>query len=438
MKIPFISSKQQVAVEQKANPVGASLMVGSMVNFTQWADRKQYVVEGYQLNPMVYLCVNTIAQAIAGLHIELKRGDEYVEEHPVLELLRRPNPMMGGRELILALFIDYLTTGEMACAQPIGQKQPAELWPVISGDIEVVPGRGGVPQSYIHKRGGVNTTFPVKGTIVNPRADLFFWRRFNPTDYWRGQSPLAAGGLSVDTHNAGGKWNYSLLRNNAKPSGVISFKEGVTVEANTVARIKEWFKSAFQGAENVGEIPILTGGAEWSQTSMTPTDMDHQQTMKEMGKLIANVYGIPLPMVDNDASTFNNMEMAKEKFYIDTVIPMAEDFLNSFGAWLLPAFEEGLELCIDMDAIPALEALRNRKFERILKALNAGLITMEEARDEIGYDPLDMDSLSPEEQELMVYGLRGKPPVKPEDMQDDQKPKPKPIAKPVAKKAVLL
>lgn len=405
--------RKPITAETKANPVGQSLMIGGMVNFQRWNNRAKYVEEGYQLNPIIYRAVNEIADAIASLHFELKSGEDYVEEHPVLTLLDRPNPMMGRSEFIRALFIDYLTTGEMACAQPIGQSQPAELWPVMSADIEVKPGRGGIPSAYVHKRGGSETVFPVKG-LVNPRADMFFWRMFNPTDYWRGQSPLMAGGIAADTHNAGAQWNYSLLKNNAKPSGVITFKEGIQVEATTVQRIKEWFKKAFQGAENVGEIPILTGGAEWSQTSMNPTEMDHQTTMKEMAKLVSGVYRIPLPLIDNDATTFNNMEMAKEKFYLDTVLPLAKDFLNSFGSWLLPAFGPDLELVVDMDDIPALEAVRDRKFNRVLKALNAGLITMDEARDEIGYDPLDPSQMDPEELDSIAYGNgRGAPPKKP-------------------------
>lgn len=406
MKLPRI-----FRAEEKANPIGASLLVGAGDGYARWEDRTSYIREGYQRNPVIYMAVEEIAKAIAGLRLELVRNkgkdsEEYLDEdHPVLKLLRRPNPMQGGHAFRKAVFIELMTLGEQAIAQPIGQRQPAELWQVDPGEVEVKPGRGGIPSAYIHRRSGQTTEFPVRG-VTNPRADLFFYKRFNPTDYWRGQSPLMAGGIAGDIHNRGTDWNDMLLRNAAKPSGIVTFKEGDPSD-ETVRRLKEWFKRAFQGSANAGEVPVLTGGAEWKQTSLSPLDMDFGNSMTEAKKLIAGVYGVPLPLIDNEAATFANMEMAKERFYIDTVLPLANEWLEAFGAWLLPAWGDDLTLCIDMDDIPALEAVRNRKFDRVMKALGQGIITMDEARDEIGYAPLtteEDDGTDAEDAAAKAYG----------------------------------
>lgn len=387
MKFPRIFGGR----EAKANPVGASMLVGGGDGFVRWEDKRAYVREGYQRNPVIYMAVEEVAKAMASLPLEIKQGDDYPDDHPVMRLLDRPNAMMGGKEFRKAIFVDYLTQGEMAIAQPPGQRQPAELWHIDPSEIEVKPGRGGIPSSYVHKRNGQEVTFPVRG-VTAPRADLFFFKRFNPTSYWRGQSPLMAGGIAGDIHNRGTEWNNSLLKNAAKPSGILTFKEDPSQE--TVSRLKEWFKRQFQGSDNAGEIPVLTGGGDWKQTSLSPMDMDFATSMTEAKKMIAGVYGVPLPLIDNEAATFANMEMAKERFYIDTIIPLATEWLEAFGAWLLPAFGDDLKLCIDMDDIPALESVRNRKFDRVLKSVNAGLITLDEAREEIGYDPLDADDMA--------------------------------------------
>lgn len=400
MKFPRIFRK-----EEKANPVGASLLVGGGGGHVKWQDKRAFVVEGYQLNPVIYMAVEEVAKACSGLRIELKRGEDYIEDHPVLTLLHRPNPMEGGSAFIKSVFIDYLTQGEMAIVQPVGQKQPAELWHVDPSEVKVKPGKG-IPSAYVHKRNGQEVTFPVRG-LTKPRADLFFHKRFNPTDYWRGQSPLMAGGIAGDTHNKGGEWNLSLLKNSAKPSGIVSFKDDPSQE--TVTRLKEWFKRAIQGSANAGDVPVLTGGATWTQASLSPADMDFKTTMTEAKKLIAGVYGVPLPLIDNEAATFANMEMAKERFYIDTILPLFNEFLSAFGAWLLPAYGDDLEFCVDMDDIPALEAVRNRKFDRVLKAVNAGLITMDEARDEIGYPPVEeLDDEGTERAAREAYGDGGR------------------------------
>jgi HK97 family phage portal protein len=201
------------------------------------------------------------------------------------------------------------------------------------------------------------------------------------------------------------RWNYSLLKNSARPSGLIKLGEGAGGEV--VERLKEWFKRAMQGERNAGEIPVLPPGAEWQAMDQTAKDMDFLNTMKEAAKLIASAYGVPLPLIDNDASTFNNIEQAKERFYTDTVLPMAREFLRQFGNWLLPLYGEGLQFQINEDKIGALEGVRTRLYDRMIRAVTAGVLTEDEAREAMGYDPLGI-RVPPEDvakaMGLLAYG----------------------------------
>jgi hypothetical protein len=100
-------------------------------------------------------------------------------------------------------------------------------------------------------------------------------------------------------------WNHSLLDNGARPSGIIKFKEDPGIDA--MNRLKEHFKNNIQGSSNAGELPVLTDDAEWQQIDNNPRDMDYISTMKETAKYVASALGVPLPLIDNDASTFNNL-----------------------------------------------------------------------------------------------------------------------------------
>ena len=123
--------------------------------------------------------------------------------------------------------------------------------------------------------------------------------------------------------------------------------------------------------------------------------------------------GVPLPLIDNDASTFNNLEQAKERLYTDTVIPIMREVLASLNNWLLPRYGDGLELRLDLDTIPALEALRERMFQRAVTAYREGLLTIQEARVLMGYEPEpdgdlkingDLFDMPPDAVKAMVYG----------------------------------
>lgn len=371
-------------LEAKEHPAGAAFaMIGGGGNWVRPENTRAYITEGYQLNVIVYRAVKEIANACADLTLEVFQNGEALDDHPALALMARPNPAQGGDSFLKEAFTNYLILGEMAIAGT-DQRPPAELWNLNPINMEVIPGMGGLPSAYVHKVNNVKTTFPVDR--ITGQSDVFFLKMYNPSDYWRGQSPLMAAGLAGDTHNAGVKWNYKLLKNSARPSGFINFT-GVP-DASVVSRIREWVSKTLQGDDNAGAVGIMGDGASWQALSETPKDMDFMNTQKEMAKLVASAFGVPLPLIDNDASTFNNLEQAKERFYTDTVFPLFHEFLRAFGNWLLPMYGEGLEFRVDMDDVAALEAVRTRTFDRMIRAKQAGVLTADEARAGIGYAEL--------------------------------------------------
>jgi len=176
--------------------------------------------------------------------------------------------------------------------------------------------------------------------------------------------------------------------------------------------MREYFKARMTGPENAGEIPMLAEDAEWIQLSQSARDMDFSNTMREMAKYIASALGVPLPLIDNDASTFNNLEQAKQRLYTDTVIPVLDELIAALNNWLMPRFGDGLELRIDLDTIPALEDLRERMFNRAVTAYEKGVLTRQEARELMGYEPeadgefaASQPTIPPDDMKALAYGL---------------------------------
>lgn len=391
-------------IEVKEHPTGAAFFSPGGPSWVRQSNRVSYVEEGYQLNVVVYRAVAEITRSVSDLVIEVVKGEDPIENPPVLDMLARPNPTQGWDTFISEAFTNYLLTGEMSIVRYPETGKIVELWNLNPLYIQVSPGRGGIPAAYVYEQNNTKREFPVDR--ITGQAQAFFMKMYNPLDYWRGQSPLMAAGIAADTHNAGMRWNYSLLRNSARPSGLIK----LTTEAGgeVIARMKEWFKKSFQGEHNAGEIPVLPNGADWVAMDNTPKDMDFMTTQKEAAKLIASAFGVPLPLIDNDASTFNNLEQAKERLYTDTVLPLFNSFLSQFGAWLLPNYGEGLAFRVDMDKIGALEALRTRLYDRMMKGVSSGVLTVDEARKAMGYEPLGDDAMQKEDvtkaMKLLAYG----------------------------------
>jgi HK97 family phage portal protein len=383
--------------------MGGSLLFSDGQGWRSWKNAREAVEKGYQGNAVVYAAIQEVATAVASLEFEIVevRGDGEVQKaegkdaDTIRRLLEKPNPMMGSDGFIKALFVDYHALGEMAIeGTPHGGK-PVELWPVNPIDVSVKPGPYRVPKAYQIGQGEDARVFPYDP--VRNRADLFFMKMYNPGNWWRGQSPLSAVAVQIDAHNAGSRWNYKLLKNGARPSGLVKFKDEPGAE--TLSLLREYFKKALQGEDNAGELPVLQGDAEWQELSQSPRDMDYVTTMREFAKHIARALGVPLPLIDNDAATFNNVESAKERFYLDTVIPRAEEFLSQFGTWLGAHYGDGkYQLRVDRDAIPALASIRQREFDRAVKGAGGkAILTQDDARKIVNHEAKggSADSLDP-------------------------------------------
>jgi hypothetical protein len=63
---------------------------------------------------------------------------------------------------------------------------------------------------------------------------------------------------------------------------------------------------------------------------------------------------------------------------------------------------------VNQDKIGALEAMRTRLFDRMIKGYQADVLTRDEVREALGYEPLGDDEPEPEDREkalrLIAYG----------------------------------
>ncbi|MGX7703811.1 phage portal protein [Methylobacterium sp. Gmos1] len=352
--------------------------------------------EGYSGNPIVYSCISVIAKNAASVKLEMKQGDAdtVATKHPLLDLLRKPNPTQNGKEFFKELVTFHQAAGEAFVLRLPETGKPAELYNLDPRHIEIEkPKAGALPVAFIYGSGEQKKRYPVNP--LTGESQVLHIKGPNLLDDWRGMSPLAAAAVATDTHNAGGKWNFSLLKNSARPSGLLEATG--SVNDTVLQQLRTYFSRVWTGTSNAGTMPVLTGGVKFTPLSMNPVDMDFGTSMTEAAKNIALVYGVPLPLVTTEAATFSNMDAALERLWSDTVLPLLDEVIEALSDFLTPFYGKGLQLTYNADSVPALEAKRSRKFERMVKAVDSGLLTPNEARVEVGFD------LSPEKGADLLY-----------------------------------
>ena len=346
-------------------------------------DWKAYSQEGYRLNPTIYRCINIIATNAATVTPIVKVNGERVENHPLELLLKRPNVDCGGVEFLIEAYSWALLTGNLFQEKLKVRGQVSELWnwEPYAFSIERSKINRRMPAAYVFGKGSAS----VRRWEVDPitgKSEMMHWGLFNPSadEAFMGQSPLAAAASAGDQLNAANKWRYNLLKNDCRPSGVLSTDQPITTsdEKTLSQRLKEKAQSKFL---------LLGGGLKWQQLGLTPKDADHLAGSKFNKQEICEVFGVPTQLLGIEGSqTFANMEQAILHLYNETVLPLVELYFSELNRWFAPEFGEGIEICYNENDIKALEPERKAALETRLKS---DVLTMNEKRDLLGYPRIE-------------------------------------------------
>lgn len=363
-------------------------------SWREWDD-ETYIREGYAANPYVYRAVAYIGSSLASLPWMLYQNDMELDEHQLLSVLRRPNPLTGGSALLQNTVTSLLTTGRGHWLKvgpgraarggerqgPRTTKAPArELYLMPSARMTMQRGERQDVVGWSYKAG--------KGEPVPYAAqDVVYFRMPHPTDPLDGMPPLSAAARSVDLSNEARKWNMSLLANGARPSGV--FKVEGRMDDESYQRAKEDIRRELGGSSQAGVPLLLEGGASWEQIGFSPDTMSWGDLILRTAREVGLVYHMPAQLMgDETSTTYSNYRVAVAAAWRDAVLPLADMLRDEMNVQLVPDYGEGLRLDYDSDNIEALAEDTSTLWDRLTKAVNAGIVTRNEARAALGYEPV--------------------------------------------------
>jgi HK97 family phage portal protein len=384
---PFARSH---AKKHASIPAQHAFMVSSGQPVWMQRDYSRFADEGYRRNVIAHRAINMIATAVSGMQflLQRQRGQAYhtVRSHPLLQLLARPNPQQAGAALMEALVSQRLISGN-AYLHAIGPRNeaPLELHGLRPDRVSIIPGAGGVPKAYRYMVGSRGTDIPVDG--ITGASRILHLKYFHPLDDWYGMSPIEAAAYSIDQHNQCGAWNQALLQHGARPSGALMVKAehgnaGALTESQ-YDRLKQQLDEQFSGADNAGRPLLLEGGLEWKEMSLSPKDMDFVQVKNASARDIALALGVPPQLLGIPGdNTYANLREARMALWEQTIIPTMQHIIDELNNWLVPMFEGGLCLKLDMDAISAISGQRDAHWERIN---NATFLSDDEKREMLGF-----------------------------------------------------
>lgn len=101
-------------------------------------------------------------------------------------------------------------------------------------------------------------------------------------------------------------------------------------------------------------------------------DMDFAQLQSMTEKAIAKRYNVPIPLISDEMSTYNNLTTAYEALYDNAVIPVANQILDGLSDFLFPRFNLNPQLArliVDTSEIAAISKRQAEIAEKDVKAM---------------------------------------------------------------------
>jgi HK97 family phage portal protein len=292
-----------------------------------------YAREAYSKNIVAFNCINKIARAVADIPIYLKINGDIVDKHPLLDLLKRPNPSQSYNAFMHAVISYKLIAGNCYIRPLIVSTGTIMELQALRPDRVTIRTNGyDEPIAYEYTINNKHFIYPIDPLTLE--SEILHLKEFNPLCDLYGLSPIRAAALSIDQHNESSVWNRSLLKQGARPPGIITIKNdslsGMTEQQ--IKDIQDKISDKYSGSNNAGKIPVVGGELDWKNMGFSPQDMEWLNGKNSTARDICLAFGFP-PMLLGlpEGSTYNNVAEAKLALYEETVIPHLQNVLNELS-----------------------------------------------------------------------------------------------------------
>lgn len=199
-------------------------------------------------------------------------------------------------------------------------------------------------------------------------------------DIYRGVSRLKPAVRTMELMANMRSFQDNFFKNGAVPGLVL--KSPNTLSEKIKERMLQSWSIRYR-PDSGGRRPlILDGGIEVDKISnVNFRELDFTNAITENEKIILKAIGVPPILLDsgNNANIRPNMRL----YYLETVLPIVRKMNFAFSRYF------GFVIREDVTGIPALQPELRDQSQYYQSLVNAGILSPNEARSQLGYDPIE-------------------------------------------------
>ena len=352
--------------EEKLNP--AQQYQGMAIESSREPTQNyEYYYENIEIvNRGVNMIVDDVAEIPATVVGTLKTSGivKGVKRSRVELLLNvEPNPFQDVSSFKRALVTDYLLDGNIFIYY-----DGAHLYHLPADKVRIHGDR----ETYIEKYSYNKTDFS-PSEIIHIKDNSFY-------SIYRGVSRLKPALRTMQLMSNMRQFQDNFFKNGAVP-GLVLKSPNTLSEKIKERMIQSW--SLRYRPDSGGRRPlILDGGIEIdSYTNTNFKDLDFQDAITKNEAIILKALGIPPIMMDsgNNANIRPNMRL----YYLETILPIVKKMNHALCRHF------GFMIKEDVSDIAALQPELRDAAAYYTSLVNGGIITINEARDKLGYEEMD-------------------------------------------------
>ena len=303
------------------------------------------IKQGYESNPIVFSVVSKIANTASLLTYKLrnKRTLKDAKNIEIETILKNPNNNMNWTEFVQTEISYNLVTGSSILHYQTDDNSnkvfAINVLPV--QDVQLL-------DNYNYNVGFVN--IPIQDTSMRTYPQL------DPLNkgFW-GLSPLTPLSTSIQVSNQIFETQYNTIKNFGV-IGLLTGKDSASYSEDSLRKVQNNLDNRINNSKDAGKITITDQELDYLDFGKNATELELIEVNKQFQIDVCNVYGMPISLFNNDASTFNNLKEAEKILYNNTVLPQVNSLIESLNKNFVETIDPKLELYVDTTDIEALQA----------------------------------------------------------------------------------
>lgn len=330
-------------------------------------------------NSDVFTAIDIISKDIASTSIQFNDKDSYLDDDKkILKLLnRRPNPYLDAWHFKYIIVANMLLNGNSYVEIVRDDKgQPIELYHMQNSAVSIEQIDDKIKYNYIDER---------DGHVRFDTDDVLHFRMFS-MDGFNGYSPLFALANEIGISMGSKKFLDEFFKNGGTSTAILKYEDG-RYSDEELAIIRQNFENS--QLKNNNGLVMLDDTMTFDRLKVPTEVLNFLNSYKFSTQQVAKAFGLPLSKLGIETVNTSLKDSGIE-YYRSTLYPIFS-MMNAEIEEKLFA-QAPYEVTLDYDVTRLIDSDPEVKLERVTQLFTKKIITLDEARAQFGFKPVENGS----------------------------------------------